>query len=236
MELHGPLAVVFAVGLAVVMVGMSTAPFLPERHLQRRTYWLSWLAGGGLITLAAELADPGRGWGIATMLAPMSVSVAYFKSPYLKIRGRIYAVSFLDRQPDPPRDGEPCAAEAPPPLPRDRYGHLSAATYWWLVATFNAGCATTVVGQGWTLGTSAAFAAFSACLAATGFSDAAGGYGIARRRFIPATVVTLCCVPMYFVPVAAYALGFVLGRAPMSDPGLADAPSEPHVDTARPSN
>jgi hypothetical protein len=210
MDLTGWSAVGMWGGLAIVIIGMMTAAFLPHRHVQRRTYWLSWLAGGLTMTAAAAHSGPRNAWTIAVFAAVMSVMIAFFRSPYLKIGGTIFALSLSDRQPDPPRNGQPPAP--PRPLPRDRYGNLSAATFWWIQAFLFAAGAVNVTTAGWKPSTAACVAVFTLALAMIGFADASDGFPIVRRQFVPALVLTASSVALLFIPPAAYVLGYTMGR------------------------
>lgn len=64
MQSSGSTHWVFWAGAAIVGVGSGI--FLNDRGLERRTYWLSWLAGGLVMTLAARMQNPDRALGIAS--------------------------------------------------------------------------------------------------------------------------------------------------------------------------
>jgi uncharacterized membrane protein YhaH (DUF805 family) len=199
----------FCFGLAVVLVGMVGGAFLDGRRRQRRAYWLSWLTGGAIMMFADHL-NGGSGLMIGALLAVMSVMIAFFKSPYLKIGNRIYAVSLEDRRPDPPADGEP--AEPPAPLPTDRYGTLSAATFWWLMAAMHAAVALVVVYEGWTTRQVLLIAAFAVLIGMTGFGDSARGFTRVRGRYAPGAVFLIASIPLFGAPPLLYLLGYELGR------------------------
>ncbi|ART68344.1 hypothetical protein BTO20_06910 [Mycobacterium dioxanotrophicus] len=92
-------------GFTVIVAGMFGAAFLDGRQRQRKIYWVGWLAGGLIMTVAVAAQHPDRSLGIAGFCAAMSVLIAFFRTPFLKIGGKIYAASAGDRQPDPPEDG-----------------------------------------------------------------------------------------------------------------------------------
>ncbi|KUI36258.1 hypothetical protein [Mycobacterium sp. GA-2829] len=70
-----------------------------------------------MIMVVADLINGGDGLMIGIFLAVMSVMIAFFKSPYIKIGDTIIAAKRVDRQPDPPEDDE--SADAPH-VPADR--------------------------------------------------------------------------------------------------------------------
>jgi uncharacterized membrane protein YhaH (DUF805 family) len=199
----------FCFGLAVVLVGMVGGAFLDGRRRQRGAYWLSWLTGGAIMVLA-DCLNGGSGLMIGALLVAMSVMIAFFKSPYLKIGGRIYAVSLEDRQPDPPADGEP--AEPPAPLPADRYGTLSAAAFWWLMAAMHGAAAVVVVFEGWTSPQVLLVAAFALVLGMTGFGDSSRGFTRLRGQYVPGVVCLIASIPLFGVPPLLYLLGYEIGR------------------------
>lgn len=148
MAIQGWTAVAYWVGAGIILVGMVGGAFLPERRHQRRVYWYSWLVGGTLLVVILSGGELRWTVAFALPLALLAVAIAYFKSPYIKIGGKIYAASLENRQPDPPREGEPAAD--PVPWPEDSYGHLTPATVWWTLAVFLTAVAVMVVDLGWT--------------------------------------------------------------------------------------
>ncbi|HEX7823892.1 MAG TPA: hypothetical protein VF477_03215, partial [Mycobacterium sp.] len=147
---------------------------------------------------------------MAAFAAVMSVMIAFFKSPYLKIGNTIYAVSLDDRQPDPTADGEP--ARPPVPRPADSYGNLSAATYWWLMAMLLGASGIVVASQGWSAKQVWAVGFFTLCIGATGWSDAVHGFRPVRGQYFPATVLTVVSIPLFLLPQLLYLVGYAIGR------------------------
>lgn len=233
MNLAGWTAVAYWSGAVIALGGMMASPFFPQRHHQRRVYWGCWLVGGSVLTLVGEHAAPGQGWLFAAMMAVSSVTIAFFKSPYIKIGGRIYSARLDERQPDPPRDGRP--APDPEPLPADRYSdQVSAGTFWWLLALAGTGSSIVVLDSGWTFHSYVLAAMSTAALAWTGRQDGRGDYSVARGRYLPATVSAAAGVAMFLIPVAAYLGSFTLTRrnrrpSPSSD----DQPAYTPVSKAR---
>jgi hypothetical protein len=195
--------------VAVVAVGMIGGAFLNGRRLRRRTYWLSWLVGGLIMVAATGHSDVRQGLMIAAFAAVMSLMIAYFKSPYLKIGDTIYAVSLDDRQPDPPDDGEP--TRPPAPRPADSYGNLSAATYWWLMTALLGAGAIVVAVEGWSAKPLWPVCIFTVCVGITGYTDAAQRFRLVRGQYLPAAVLTVVSLPLFLLPLLLYLLGYAIG-------------------------
>jgi hypothetical protein len=98
--------VAFWAGLLVLMMGMLVAPFLRGRRHQRRFYWLCWAVGTPVLAGVFALRDGDVGFAIllALGLAVAAVWIAFFKSSYLKLGGRIFAAKAEDRIPDEEAD------------------------------------------------------------------------------------------------------------------------------------
>lgn len=204
MQLSGPAEWVFWAGAAIAIVGVGSGIFLNDRRLQRRIYWLSWLAGGLLMTLAASEQNPDRALGIAGFAAAMSVMMAFFRTPFLKFGNTIYAASSSDREPDPPENDEDGSALS--------YGKLRASTVWWLLAILAGASAYVVWVEGWTGRPAVAAAIFVLCAAVIGFVDMAGDFPCFRRQYVPAAVLAAVTVPMYCAPVVLYLVCYQIGR------------------------
>jgi hypothetical protein len=89
----GVVIVCFAAGLTLDFFNLS-------RSTQRRLYW----AGAGLAAIAGFLMvypNLKSAIGIAVMLFATMTLMAYVSTPYIKIGGKIYALTVGDRQPDP---------------------------------------------------------------------------------------------------------------------------------------
>lgn len=209
MFITGWLEVLLWLGFAVIAVGMVGGAFLSGRRRQRRAYWLSWLVGGVLMTLAADHAG-GGGLTMAAFCAAMSVMIAFLKSPYLKIGGRIYALTLDDRQPDPPEGDDGPAS--PVARPTDSYGNLSAATMWWLMTILIGSGSVVVAVEGYAVDTVWVPGFFAVCLALTGWGDGANGFGLARRQYLPAAILTAASVPLFLIPPLLYLVCFAIGR------------------------
>ncbi len=122
------------------------------------------------------------------MFGAMTVA-AYVTTSYIKIGGKIYALTVADSQPDPNAGVDPAA---------DAYsGQLTPAKMWWMLAVMaaiggvNAYAALFSNGTAWVGVMSAAFAALLAIGA--GYTDGSWDYQPARRQYLQlalASVVT----------------------------------------------
>jgi hypothetical protein len=100
-------------GLAAIILGVlgSLRPLWRSRTLsptsiERRVYWAGTALGIALL-FASQLPDWRRSLFIALAAAIVMVVMAFGRTPYIKIGGRIYAAYRLDRQPDPPPELAP---------------------------------------------------------------------------------------------------------------------------------
>lgn len=91
------------IGLILIAVGWAQTRyrFVKGRSRGRRFYWTVSAAGIGCFAL-------GVGWPNALLVTLIFTAIvagsAYLSTPYLKIGGRIYALSHADREPDAPDD------------------------------------------------------------------------------------------------------------------------------------
>lgn len=91
-----------ATGLIFILVSAAQARyrFINDRRAGRRFYWAT-----AIIGIVCFAFGTGQLWpnGIlaAAIFATLVAFSAYLTTPYLKIRGRIYASSPENRQPDP---------------------------------------------------------------------------------------------------------------------------------------
>lgn len=196
---------VFWTGAAIVLVGVASGIFLNDRRLMRRIYWLSWLAGGLLMTLATRDQDPSRTLGIVGFAVAMSVMMAFFRTPFLKIGNTIYAASSSDREPDPPEEDEDAGSAL-------SYGKLRAPTVWWLLAILVGASAYVVWSEGWTGRSAVVAGSFALAAAIIGFVDMAGDSPRFRRQYVPAAVLTVVSIPLYCAPAVLYVLCYEIGR------------------------
>lgn len=196
------------VGLVIGVVGAVILGVASNVRFERRVYWSTWLLSLSVMTLGAAQ----RGWRTALVMygvaVAMSVLIAYLRTSYLKIGGRIYSYSIARTQPDPPQDGSPAPPVAPPP---DAYrGQVTATAHWCLLTVFSvvAGTSALMLGMGpATLG-AGVFAVVM--LAFTGYLDSYDGFPIARRRWVQLALIVVSSIPLFLLPPIAYLIGYYL--------------------------
>jgi hypothetical protein len=198
-------------GLAVLCATMIGAPFFSGRSRQRRAYWLGWLLGGSLVTVS--VVHRGLDWALvlAGMLTFFSVFLAFMKSPYLKLGGRILALTLDDRRPDPSERAND--RDSSPELPADRYGNLSARAFWWLAALLIAAAGAGVALGGWHDIRLMLWVGFLTVAAGfVGYGDAVRGFTHARGKRLPALLATAASIVLFGIPTALYLAGYQIGR------------------------
>lgn len=89
-----------ALVLGAAVPGRATAT-MPKRAVKRRIYWTGTVVGVILVFLGG-LPDLQSAVAFAAAAAILMTGSAYFRTPYLKIGGKIYAAYEPNRAPDPP--------------------------------------------------------------------------------------------------------------------------------------
>ena len=85
---------------AIVVPGWDTAT-LPKRVVKRRLYWAG--AGfGALLLFLGGLPDLQSAVAFLAAAAIMMTGWAYFRTPNIKLGGRIHSADATQREPDPP--------------------------------------------------------------------------------------------------------------------------------------
>jgi len=189
------------------VAGLTLDFFNLSRSTQRRFYW----AGAGLAAIAGFLMvypNLKNAIGIAVTLFATMTLIAYLSTPYIKIGGRIYALTTGDQQPDPEDsltvdDSAPHQHNAPAQLadplidsaPDSYDGTLSHVTVWWALVVI-AGIAAVNVGAFlFSDGKAAAAAGGAGFLALltiiTGYCDASWDYPIARGQYLQLAIASL---------------------------------------------
>src|ERR1700758_2337782 len=138
-------------GVCAGLVAAVASIFVRDRRLDRSIYWLGWLTATSCISFAVLP----RGWQASLALGLLGVFAAvvyaYLRTPFLKIGGRIYALSITDSRPDPPENGT--LEEPPPAPPRDSYpttaGPVSARNLWWVLVALTCLVSVGVYLVGW---------------------------------------------------------------------------------------
>lgn len=199
-----------AVGFAVVAAGGLTLAFSNNVRFERKVFWSTWFVGTAVMALAVTV----RGWATAVLMfavtAGLGVLIAYLRTPYLKVGGRIFSYTIARTQPDPPADGSP-----PPPViaPPDSYrGVVTAPTHWWSLTVFSvvAGVTTIVIGMG--RETLAGAALMVVLLAFTGYLDAKDRFAIGRGQRVQLILIVIASVPNFLLPPIAYLIAYYIDR------------------------
>jgi hypothetical protein len=220
--LIGVIALCFVVGLVLDFLHI-------DRSSQRRIYWASacLAAVSGFLMVYPNWKT---GLGIAGMLSAAMTMAAYAATPYIKIGGKIYALTVNDRQPDPPDalsaasepDGRPDARKADPhvdPAPDSYSGMLTATTMWWLLVVLAVIAAANAYAFLFSDGKPAVAAlgtGFVALLAVgAGYGDASWDYPIARGQHLQlgaATIITAGSFALLYLSAYYTARRFPLRR------------------------
>lgn len=178
--------------------------FNRDRSWERR---VAWLATGAAVTCAflATLPDWKLGIGVSLFGAGIMILGAYFSTPYIKIRGKIYAFHVQDSLPDPAPDGAPLPGSDDPGYHRapDSYGGLATARkFWWLQVPTMAMCVLCVVikanDKPWWLAPAMATLLVVAAFA-LGYEDARWGYSIARGQRVQFGIIAVITAGVFTV-------------------------------------
>lgn len=89
-----------ALVLGAALPGWDTAR-APKRAVKRRIYWTG-AASGAALLFAGGLPDLQSSLAFAVAALILMTGFAYFRTPHLKIGGRIYSADERYREPDPP--------------------------------------------------------------------------------------------------------------------------------------
>jgi hypothetical protein len=186
------------------------------RSLQRRIYW-SCACLGAVAAFLAFYPDSKKGIGMGLFFLGVMIAAAYGYTPYIKIRGKVYALTVQDSEPDSDETSDQTALTATATHEHDQApdaysGLLSAPKMWWLlipllaISTGNMYAFASGRGEWWVAAIGLAFIVFLAV--AMGFGDASWGHGIARGQrlqFVAAAIVTLGAFAALYM--AAYQTG-----------------------------
>lgn len=188
-------------GVAALCVIVNV--FIPSsitRGSQRRIYWSSSCVAA-ISGFLACYPNWKTGLWVAGLFVGAMTFAAYVATPYLKIHGKIYALTVRLRQPEP--EDVPNSPNVEPtdplfdPAPDSYSGMLTPATMWWILAGLAVIVAINVcvyLFSDGKAGIAAVGAGFLALLAVgAGYGDASWGYRIARGQYLPfgvASVIT----------------------------------------------
>ncbi len=207
--------VFFVLLVACAVVALAQQYVKYGRSLQRRIYWGSALLGAAAAFLAFY-PDSKKGIGMGLFFMGAMIVAAYAYTPYIKIGGKVRALTVQDSQPDPdenaPQTTTAVSEGDRDPAPDAYSGLLSATKMWWLlvplliISTGNVYAFASGRGDWWVAAIGLAFLVF---LAVTmGFGDASWGYGIARGQRVQFVIAAIVTVGVFAaIYLAAYQIG-----------------------------
>jgi len=200
--------VIFVASIAVAVIQQF---FKHSRGSQRRTYW-SCTCAAAIFGFLAVYPDLQKGLWMALFSLGAMIVIAYAYTPYIKLGGKIYALTVHDSRPDPDEAAaETTTGQQHDPAPDAYSGLLTAPKMWWvlvplmLISAGNTYAFAIGEGEGWVAAIGITFLVFLAI--ATGYGDASWGYSIARGQrlqFIILAIVTLGTFAVLYL--GAYAI------------------------------
>jgi hypothetical protein len=196
-SLHQPHTLIFfllAIGFLVVTVVPS---FIVNRgrSRERRVFW-SGVLGVTVSVFFAAVPYWGQAVGMGLFSLALMIAGAYAYTPYIKIRGKIYAFWLPDTLSDPPPDGPPPGRDDPhhDPAPDAYEGMVTARKHWWaqifVVAFFGCLLLIQAPDKPWWL-TPAAAAALVVASAGYGYLDASRGFPVARGQRLQFVIIAV---------------------------------------------
>ena len=183
--------------VVLTLVGLSLPIFAPSnnRRLGRRIFWGGFLLATVSAFFISYPPDWKTGAGLSLLAAIVLLIPAYFGSPYIKIRGKIYAIGIEDTRPDPAPDGTPVAVDGPDPTIGSYSGAITAQKLWRLAIFVTGLFAFGVISysiDGESPGIAWMSAAALVGMAATiGYGDASEGHPVARGQRIPFVIIAI---------------------------------------------
>jgi len=175
-----------------IAICVAISSFKIGVEIQRRIYWVS-VAVAAVFGAAMAYPKWTTGLWIAGILLGAMTVAAYTTTPYIKIGGRIFALSLADSQPE--SQAAPHPGDAIDPTPDSYSGMLSAAKMWWMlviiavIAGGNVYFAAVGREKGFIPWIAAAFIALLAL--GIGYADGSWDYPLARRQYIQFAVASL---------------------------------------------
>lgn len=192
----------FAVAVAAIAVAVIQSFFNLNRSSQRRIYW-SCVCIASIAGFFIAYPDWKKGLGLALFFLGAMTVVAYAYTPYIKLGGKIRALTVQDSRPDRSETPTPTDAPKRDPAPDAYSGIISAAKMWWLIVLLliiSAGNFYAFMvgeGEGWVAAIGIGFLVFLAV--ATGYGDASWGYPVARGQRIQFAIVTIVTVGAFAI-------------------------------------
>jgi hypothetical protein len=195
--MHMEFAVVALAGLLLPVV----AP-LKNRRVGRRMFWGGLLVACVSAFFIAYPPDWKLGIGMSIFVAVTTVFTAYFNSPYIKIRGKIYALHIEDSRPDASPDSQPAPSRDDHDLTADSYGGgITAKKFWWLtvpvIAMFTFPVIVVDKEKPWTAPLMVALIVVGAI--SLGSQDAICQYPIARGQRVQCVLVSVVTLGVFII-------------------------------------
>ncbi len=201
-------------GICLGLFAAVASVVVDDRDVQRRIYWLGWLSAA----LCFALAVLPRGWpgsfGIGLLALFAAIVYAYLRTPYLKIGGRIYAISRTEETPkDTPRYPRSAAKDDSYPT---AMGSLSARNMWWILVSMTCIVSVGIYVVGWTWQMILGTALLTVMGALAGIDDGSRKLPIARGQHIQAFLASVASILLWLAPPICYYIGYRVGhRWPM---------------------
>lgn len=175
---------------------------LNNRRVGRRIFWGGLLVACVSAFFIAYPPDWKLGIGMSLFAASLMLFTAYFNSPYIKIRGKIYALHIEDSQPDASPDGQAAPSRDDHDLTADSYGgRITAKKFWWLMVPAMTICAFPAVvvdkEKPWTAPLMVAFIVAGAI--SLGYQDAICQYPIARGQRVQCVLVSVVTLGVFII-------------------------------------
>jgi hypothetical protein len=215
-SLHQPHTLIFFVLALACLAVAAVVPMLADRDRgwDRRVAWAG-VTGAAVAIFVACL--PYWKLSIAASLVTVAfmTAAAYMSTPYIKIRGKVYAFHVRDSLPD--AAPEDTAAQGSGDRDDDRApdsysGSVTAQKFWWLLVLTMAMCVGCVVvpaaDKPWWLAPGAVIMLVVGALA-LGYEDASWGYAIARGQRVQFGVLTVVTAAAFTV---VYLLAYGVGK------------------------
>lgn len=181
-----------------------------NRRAGRRIFWSGFLLAAVSAFFIAYPPDWKSGTVWSLLACFLMIFTAYSYTPYIKIRGKIYAFYVKDSQPDPTPDGPPPPGsddQKDDPAPDSYSGLLTASKTWWSLVFAMIICVVIIdTTKPWHDALSAGILLVFATVA--GFGDASWGYPVARGQrlqFVIISLITACVFTVVYF--AAYQSG-----------------------------
>lgn len=193
---HWEFVVLTFVGLLLPVLAPSK-----NRRIGRRLFWCGLILATVSAFFIAYPPDWQSGTWLALLCSVVMLITAYFNSPYLKVRGKIYAIGIDDSRPDPAPDGTPASSDGPNPAAGSYGGAITGQKFWWLLVFLTGIFAFNVIGY-FVDGDNPRLAvvmavALVAVPALAGFLDASEGYSIARGQRVQFAIVSIVTVGVF---------------------------------------